>query len=109
MTEKLQAGQKLWLAPNCAPPHWVTVAKVGRRFAHLKNGMRVDIESLVCDNGKYPSPGRCYLSRVDYERVMEVYREWSSFHYAISRMRVPDGVTVEDIKAARELLRIPVA
>ena len=66
---------------------------------------RIDIDTLKVDGKGYSSPGRCYLSREDYEMELQVSIDWGNF---ILRLPVtpPPGVTVADIQAARTILHL---
>lgn len=61
---KLSEGQKLWWVPQHSlgmKGREVTVLKVGRKWAELDNGERIDLETLISDGGRYAPNGRCYL------------------------------------------------
>lgn len=81
---KLTVGQKLWwvgvwsrVGVTAESGREVTITSVGRKWAGIdRPDTRVDIHSLVADGGEYSSPGRCYLSREDYEREYILRREW---------------------------------
>ena len=70
----LKKGQVLyWVpsvsyAPGCG---MVTVGKVGRKWLTLEEGThyryRINVEDLVADGAGFFSPGRCYLSKEEYE------------------------------------------
>lgn len=108
--EKLSIGQKLWWVPHqrkWQQPKEVTVLKVGRKWAQLDNNERIDLETFIADAGQYSSPGRCYLSQEEYEAKVTIGSAWSNLKRSIDYKSPPDGVTVEDIEAARQLLRLP--
>jgi hypothetical protein len=86
-------------------PYFVTVHKVGRKWAEIDSGRRVDLKTLAVDGGEYSSPADCYLSREEYEA--EVRRN-ELFHRLVRRIGhlVNNGVTADDIVAAAKLLRV---
>lgn len=106
----LQVGQKLWYVPRhrgSGKPREVTVKKIGRIWAELDYGGRINIDTLEADGGQYPSPGRCYLSRADYER--ENYRErlWTALKGRLDRRyRAPADISADRIIQAAEILGV---
>ena len=108
MKHKLEVGQKLWVvwSSKHRSPCSVEVEKVGRKWAEIPNGYRINLETLYIDGRGYTSPGRCYLSKKQYEQEKAVDEAW----WDLCRMLrgwwgdAPDGVTVEAIAKARELL-----
>lgn len=81
------------------------MAKVGRTWATLSNGYRVDVRSWEADGGDYGPPGHCYASIEAYEAEVAQARAWSSFRKDVP-LRPPAGVSAADIEAARKLLRM---
>lgn len=110
MSNTLQIGQTLYFVPRHLRDRRsenVTVEKIGRKWATLSNRHRIDIETLVVDGGEYSSPGRCYLSKDEYEAESALQSTWNSFKREIERQsRIPGGVTVERIAEARKLLNL---
>lgn len=109
MTAELKVGQKLWWVPNKrwgGPQREVTVEKVGRIWAHLNERNRIDKQTLIADGGEYSSPGRCYLSKAEYDEYIERVTTWNVFAATVRYKEMPDGVTVADITEAAKLLRI---
>lgn len=105
--EKLIEGQKLWWVPRrnrYAQPKEVTVTKVGRKWAQLDNHERIDLKTLVADAGQYSPSGCCYLSREEYEQAEALAQAWSNLERDLRHARKPDGVTICDIAAVRQLL-----
>jgi len=108
--KKLVVGQVLWFVlthSRHSQPKDVTVLKVGRNWAQIDNGMRICVETLVADGGPYSPPGCCYLSKEVYEAEVALDKAWRELAKTIQYKSVPDGVTVTDIAAARNLLRLP--
>jgi hypothetical protein len=107
---KLEVGQKLWWVPSHRhnmSEREVTVEKVGRKWATLDCGYRIDVASLVADVGGYSSPGKCYPTREEWSAENALGTAWSEFASDIrNRYRRPEGVTIEDIRQARELLKL---
>jgi hypothetical protein len=107
---KLVVDQKLWFVPRHtrhASACEVSVTAVGRKWAQIGKRGRVDMETLYVDGGQYASPGRCHLSREVYEKEQSLRDAWSRFISKLSGMRIiSEGVTIEDIEAAKKLLRI---
>ena len=109
--EKLKVGQKLWWVPRynrTQPQHEVTVTKVGRKWAQLDNHYRISLETFKADGGGYAPPGTCYPSKAHFDAITELNVAWNHFIGDLRNMRLPDGVTVEDVEAARKLLRMGV-
>lgn len=101
----LTVGQELWFVfsgnHSRRESHATTVKKVGRKWAALSNGYRIDVQSLQADGAGYNSPGRAYPDRNAYEAEAERQRLWSVLRRRIDQTyRVPDGVTAEQIKIA---------
>lgn len=108
---ELTVGQKLWLVPQrgYGVPREVTVAKIGRKWATLDGWResRIDKETLWMDGGVYTSPGRCYLSREEWEESQRLSGAWGVLKTLIAdRWNRPDGVTIADMRAAANLLRV---
>lgn len=108
---KLTVGQQLWWVPNhCRhsdKPKFVTVEKVGRKWAQLSSNDRIDVVTLVADGKGNTSPGLCYLTREEYQAKLVKNRAWMKLHAFIEShlyRGTPDSVTLEDIEAAGKLL-----
>jgi hypothetical protein len=99
-------GQTLWYVPNRGQPFEVTIANVGRKWLtiDLRRPMRVDKTTLNADGGQYSSPGTCYLSESAYRDERELSKAWDDFTYWVCS-RMPYGVTLEKIRAARTILK----
>lgn len=104
---KYEVGQKLWYVPSRVSAHLqpreVTVESISRKWVTCGR-MRFDKETGIVDGGFYSSPGRMYASREEYERIVIVKAAWAAFVNLLSVWRVPPGVTVEKIEAAKALL-----
>lgn len=102
----LQVGQQLWYVPNKRPgqPYFVTVLKVGRKWAEIGHRRRISIEGLFVDGGQYSSPGRCYLSKEDHEKEVALNSAWARFMEMARYANRPEGVRLSQIEnAARSL------
>lgn len=109
----LEVGQKLWFVDQHSyrkaseRGHEVTITKIGRKWATIGPGLRIDLQTLWADGGAYSSPGRCYLSADDYLSEMAKVDLWRDFSSRVSRYNPPNGVTVETIRQVADLLGIP--
>lgn len=81
------------------------ITKVGRKWVHTGHHYRVDIETLRIDGGQYSSPGKCYLSKEDYEAEKALDLAWNDFRETISDIhRIPKYMTIAKINQARGVL-----
>lgn len=109
----IKAGQTLWYVETFRhgryidPPKQseVVVTKVGRKFADLNTGDRMRLETMTIDAGQYTSPGKCFLSKDDYDATEGAVEAWRKLRADFS-IQKPAGVTIADIQAARALLKI---
>ncbi len=101
-------GMSLWWvgSNNRKTQEEVTVTKVGRKWATLSNGLRIDIETLAADGGQYVSPGQCYESRQVYEQAIALHIAWQKFRADVRDMQRPAHMTIEKIAEIRSLLSI---
>lgn len=105
----LKEGQTLWWVPaqnRNAQGREVTVVKVGRKWATISNNYRIAIDNLVADGGIYSPPGQCYPSQAAYEAELALNAAWHKFRRSLDLRAVPNGVTIDNIEAARKLLNI---
>jgi hypothetical protein len=108
----LTVGQVLLFVPadnRWSGPYEVTVEKVGRRWATMSRGCgRVDINTLIVDGAGYSSPGRCYLSREEWESRRRADAAWKALcrHMERARWKAPDHLNAADIAKAAEALGI---
>jgi hypothetical protein len=102
----LTVGQELWLVPDRGLARAVKVVKVGRKWADLDNRGRVDMATMALDGGEYSSPGRCYLSRDEHDREVELRIAWAYFAGLVCdhRRTPPEGVSVSQIENAQRAL-----
>ena len=104
----LEVGQKLWWVSRSDHSHRkdgreVIVTKIGHKWATLENGHRIDLKTMIANGGNYSSPGRCYLSHEDYDRLSRARDAWREFAQCLIRP-CPDDMTSERILEARKLL-----
>ncbi len=83
----------------------VIIARVGRKWITTTSGLRIDKQTLQADGGNFSSPGRAYVSREAYRQEVQVELAWDALMRAI-RWAIPEGVRLEDIHRAAELLRV---
>lgn len=108
----LYVGQQLYFVPSeirRRNPVTATVTAVGRKWATLElcgwHDVRIDIQTLRADGRGYTSPGSCYLSEGEYATKRLRMYEWDSLKREIYSRGYPhEGVTLEDIRKAMELL-----
>ena len=105
MTTNLKVGQELWYAPprGWGQPRIVTVEKVGRKWARLDNGRRIDVTNLYADCS-VPGFGRCYLSEADVLREEQLWAAWRALRDALSRRPFDRGISLDAIRQAAALL-----
>jgi hypothetical protein len=104
-------GQTLWFVPvakHDGAPHYVAIERVGRKWLTLMNGYRADITTLAVEgNGAgHLHPAQCYLTKKAHDDVQELRSAWQRLRYWVEAKgsSVPDGVTLESIRCARQAL-----
>lgn len=105
--QRLSLGQTLWYVPSSrrGTPHEAKIQGLGRKWATLDNGERINISTLLADGGQYFSPGRCYLSKEAYEAELAVCKAWNEFRNTVSRCySPPEAVTLNQIHNAHRAL-----
>ncbi len=101
-------GQSLWWvgSDNAKTQRAVSITKIGRKWATLSNGHRIDIESMAVDGGGYNPPGECYESQQAYEQAIALLVAWQKFTRDVRDMQRPTHMTIEKIAQVRALLSI---
>lgn len=107
---KLKVGQKVWF--DCweweGDSHHVILTKVGTKWAHCKELRgKIDLSTGQVHDHYLGVVGRIHLSKEAYDHYLELYAEMDRLSCDANKGPV-DGVTLEDIAAARQLLRLPV-
>jgi hypothetical protein len=108
----LTVGQKLYFVGAHrynAGGKDVVVKKVGRKWATLQDGERIDLQTLHMDGGGYTSPGTCWLSRELYEAEMARVDAWDVLRMYMHRTmwRLPDNMTLEQIRQVADIIGAP--
>jgi hypothetical protein len=122
---KYEVGQKVWFAPRDqrsvgpllaqhAPGSEYEVVSVGRKWVSIRRSdenfiaYRVEVGKVEVDgNGNgYTSPGTLYPSQEAYAEYLARVSEWKSLLATLQYKEVPPGVSVDDIKQARALLKL---
>lgn len=86
---------------------WVTIEKVGRKWAHLINGHRIELENLIADGGGYSSPGRCYMTREEVVEERKVNKLWQKIKNDTRYLQSPD-CSYEDLCKITALLKLEI-
>ena len=82
------------------------ISGVSRKRIFIFNGnYHFDAETLIVYSTGHTSPGMVYLTREEYEGKALLLSKWENF-YDLSYRRVPDELTIEQIKQARLILGI---
>jgi hypothetical protein len=108
MTE-IKVGDRLWYATTARyeRSEYVTVEGVGRKWLMLSNGRRAKKDTLDVDFGGYSSHASLHASEEAWSKKVATEEAWRAFKTAVSSTyRMPDGVSVADIEAAKALLRM---
>ena len=112
---KLTVGQKLWYVPydtRWDVERFVEIKKVGRTWAEIDRGQRIDVKTLAVDGGFYTSPGQCYLSPEAMEQNQQARRylkKIRAFAEAHAYRSGPLPIPHEDILQAAKLLKVEIA
>ncbi len=104
----LTVGQTLYWVPysHRGQHSFVSVEKIGRKWAHLSNHNRIELETLRADSGDHSCPGQCWLSKEAHDAEKSRADAWHELLRKLRYMAPPAGVTTDDIAAARKLLRL---
>ena len=106
----IKAGQRLWFAATQRRQEYlqgyVTVEKVGRKWATLDNGHKIDVITLRADGGGYCSPGTCFESKEEWEADVARQRAWSEFRSLVDRTyTTPEKLATHQIEEWVGVLR----
>jgi hypothetical protein len=98
-------GQELWFVASdrrsCARNGYVKVNAVGRKWITLgKQGqMRAHKDTLIVDGRGFSSPGRCYLTREEYETERANDAAWDSLRDFINtKWSRPEHLGADEIR-----------
>jgi hypothetical protein len=109
----LKVGQKLYFVYSDrrrGEPYYLVVKKVGRKWATTSregwthDDYRIDVNTLWADAGHYTSPGRCYISKEDYDEAVTRQVEWDRLREMVKTYNVPQWMTREKIAQIAKLL-----
>ncbi|PZO78456.1 MAG: hypothetical protein DI629_12220 [Mesorhizobium amorphae] len=107
----LYVGQQLWYVPSDSrrfTARFVTVEKIGRRWAEIGPHERIDKTTLIADGRGFSSPGTCYRSKEAYEASVTLSQAWFSLVKEMNhRWSPPAGMTMEKIAIIRAALSEP--
>jgi hypothetical protein len=90
-------------------PREVTVAKIGHKWITLegRRPIRIDRKTMYADGGVYTSPGRCYLSKAEYEAEERRRDRWRLIaNRAGNIWNKPDHITDADLDDLERILRV---
>lgn len=107
----LQVGQELWFVHRerrSGAPFTTKVTKIGRKWAQLDSHYRIDVATMVADGGQYTSPGRCWISREEWEAEVARNEAWWKLRRMIERQYDPPaGLSTEQIGQIIGTLMLP--
>lgn len=109
----LEVGSQLWRVPDAfgrppKPGKSVTVVKIGRAWATLDNGERVDLRTLKVDGRGYSSPAKCYGSEAEYEQTVAINQRWNYIARRIAVGCRPPFIDESAIAMLSGILRIQI-
>lgn len=102
-------GEKFWWVPLYNPESEsceVTVVKVGYKYMHLSNDVKIERVTGLAISNRHGYQGQCYVSKEEYETGQATTKAWEDLDRKIHHSNPPRGVTEDDIKQARALLRL---
>lgn len=105
---KLVVGQQVFYVSrnNANSKSLVTVEKVGRKWIELSNNRRMTVDGWVVDSN-VGYAGEVYASEAEYQAWVLLKNELHSLKKGLEGWyEVPAGVTLEDIRNAKALLKL---
>ncbi len=108
MTRKpLHEGQEVYFVSSRhhSKPVTITVLKVGRKWATLSNQYRADKDTWQIDSGGFGNRGTLWPDAEEYDIQTKVTKEYQRLPRDIG-WGPKNGVSLEDIKSVRKLLRL---
>jgi hypothetical protein len=105
---RFTVGQGLLYVAATGRSRHAVVQKVGSRWLHLDDGTQIDRKTLKAKARRgFESPGRVWLTLDDYVRFTRRHSAWRHFRQQVQdKWGPPDNVTLEQIQAAADLLRL---
>ena len=101
-TPRFTVGQTLWrVSRHSGRP--CTVTKIGRKWATLDGGERIDIKTMELEGYDF-SFTRIFLSEAHYLRELDDRNTWVAFYDALKRWQPP--ADAQTIRQAAALLGI---
>lgn len=79
------------------------ITAVGRKWITIGHN-RFNAETLLLDGGKYPSPGRVWASRSEFEAAQVRNQAWAELRQLLP-FTAPDRITTERIRELIEELK----
>jgi len=100
-------GQTLWYAPEHGKGSEVQIAKLGRKWAFLKETWagRFDMETGYIDGKGFTSPGRVFEDQLVYEEYCRTQLAWTALG-RVFRHDPSVDIRVRDVSGAARLLGI---
>ena len=102
----MKVGDTLYFVDYSGFGNYVKVTKVGRVWAYLDNGCRIDPQTLLADRGNYISPGRAWRSKKEYDASVAKDKLWLIFRMIVREVKAHNDFTSEQIIAAAAALGI---
>lgn len=105
----LKVGQQLWFVSSLRGglAHYVTVKKIGRKWADIGQRDRISLETLVADGGNFMSPGSCYLSKEEHEQMIARSVRWARIQrFARDQYGRPDFIDEAALSILEGVLRL---
>lgn len=105
-TVKLFSGQQLYFVPSNGrdKPYWITINRVGNKWATVSRGLRVNVDTLWVDGGKYASPGRCWYSVEAHEAEVRREGAWRALQNVVRYGGPPETLDESQILGMIKLI-----
>jgi len=114
-------GQKLYFVSSnrswnpshtIEPGEEVEITKIGNKWVTISSGnpdyrFEKTDPSMTIDGRAFASPGKCYLTKEEYETKRRTQNLWLEFHRMLSnQFSCPPGTTLDNILKAAEILGV---
>lgn len=109
MPRKYHVGQQLWYVRDGATSgRYVMIERIGRRWLYCSEGKEIDRKTLKEKSPRgFATLGQGWLTRDDHERYLRRHDAWRHFRRQVQdKWSAPENVTLEQIQAACDLLRL---